>query len=219
MRRAGTARRASTARSAWRSWANANSALSTMTATIATAERGRAADAGQRRGDPQQQRQRVRELRCQLAPSARCLTALDHVRAELGQPALRLARGEPLAAGAEVAHEQVGPLLGIDLRRRDLLGRRHDHHRRSSGPAAHRANRASHARCNPRRTCGISAATTADRCADPATDLSRTADGRRSARAYRGAMLTPKVICLSQMPTAHPSQRPLAAPAAVRAAR
>jgi RND superfamily putative drug exporter len=43
-------------------------------------------------------------------------------------------------------------------------------------------------------------------CAIPATDLPTDADGRASGRPYRPAMLTPKVICISQAPTAHPTQ-------------
>ena len=49
---------ASTARSACRSWTNAKTALRTMTATIAIAERRHPRDEGERGGDPEQQRER-----------------------------------------------------------------------------------------------------------------------------------------------------------------
>jgi hypothetical protein len=39
----------------------------------------------------------------------------------------------------------------------------------------------------------------------PHADLPIDPDGAASIGAYRGAMLTPKVTCVTSMPTAHPS--------------
>jgi hypothetical protein len=64
-----------------------------------------------------------------------------------------------------------------------------------------------------RAACGNPAVTPPTGCTLPAQGLSEDADGRGLGWAYLRAMLTPKVICLSQTPTAHPAgqRRPVPA--------
>ena len=90
---------ASTARSACRSWTNANTALSTITTTIATASDGRAAQPGQHGGRPQQQRQRVDELPAELPRPGAAAAAYELVGPVHHEPAGGLAVGEALADG------------------------------------------------------------------------------------------------------------------------
>ncbi len=82
---------ASTARSACISWRNANTALITITTTIATATASIAGHPRERGGRPQQQRERVRELAGELARPAAAPAAAQLVGAELHEPPLGLA--------------------------------------------------------------------------------------------------------------------------------
>ena len=88
---AGSARSASTARSACCSWTNAKTALSTITATIATPSAAIPATHASTRGRPEQQRERMGELRAR----ARAASARPPRRRSSFGPVLRAAAARP----------------------------------------------------------------------------------------------------------------------------
>ena len=82
---------------------------------------------GQARGRPQQQGERMDELPHELPRPAPPAPPRQHVRPELDQPPLRLARGQPRQRAPQVTQQQLDPLRRIDrAARRRVVGRAHD---------------------------------------------------------------------------------------------
>ena len=99
-------------------------------------------DEGENCGEPQQEREWVRELPDKVVPPTASSPSPELVRAELDEPPLRLTRREPGRSSAEIPEEHLGGLLGVAVPQRrhgwvergHLLRRSRVRARAASGP-------------------------------------------------------------------------------------